>query len=301
MEGDLAAIEAATGVDRFVLLAIWGIESNYGSHTGDKSVVRSLATLAYDGPRQAYGRQQLIAALAILRGGDVALEHFTGSWAGAMGHTQFIPTTFSAYAVDWDGDGRRDIWASVTDALASAASYLRRRGWSPERPWGFEVVLPAGFDYGLVGEGGRQSFADWARLGVRIAEGGSFGLPREEAFLVLPAGATGPAFLVTGNFKAILAYNNAVAYALAVLHLADRLRGKAGFVRPWPAGEGLLSRDERIELQALLTARGFDTGGTSGHFGSKTLSAIQAYQRSAGLLPDGHATAVLLERMRKDR
>ena len=295
----LKAIEERIGVDRHVLVAIWGIESNYGTYAGDKSVLRSLATLAYDGPRQTYGRQQLLAALQILARGDVTADRFTGSWAGAMGHTQFIPTTFNAYAVDWNGDHRRDIWSSVPDALASSANYLAKRGWKRNRPWGFEVTLPSGFDYGLVGNAGKRSLAEWVHLGVRVAGGGRFGLPLENASLLLPAGATGPAFLVTDNFKAILAYNNSVAYGLAVALLADRLRGQGPLVHPWPTGQGILVRNERIELQELLTARGFDTGGTSGYFGNKTQAAIQAYQRAAGLVPDGYATADLLERMRQ--
>jgi len=298
---ELKAIEARYGVDRHVLVAIWGIETNYGSYTGDKSVLRSLATLAYSGRRQAYGRQQLMAALDILAHGDIAPDRFTGSWAGAMGHTQFIPTTFNAYAVDWTGDGRRDIWTSVPDALASTANYLSRRGWSPKRPWGFEVTLPQDFDYGLVGKAGRRSLGDWAHLGVQVAGGDRFGLPLQMASLLLPAGAAGPAFLVTDNFAALLAYNNAVSYALAVALLSDRLRGQGPLVHAWPAGQPILSRSGRIELQTLLTARGFDTGGTAGYFGHKTQAAIQAYQRSAGLVPDGYATAELLERVRRSR
>jgi len=298
---ELKAIEAHYGVDRNVLVAIWGIETNYGTYTSDKSVLRSLASLAYSGRRQDYGRQQLLAALEILAHGDIAAERFTGSWAGAMGHTQFIPTTFNAYAVDWTGDGRRDIWASVPDALASTANYLARSGWSPDRPWGFEVTLPQGFNYGLVGEVGRRTFADWAHLGVHVAGGGGFGLPLEKASLLLPAGAAGPAFLVTDNFKALLAYNSAVSYALAVALLSDRLRGQGPLVHAWPSGQPILSRNERIELQTLLTSRGYDTGGTAGYFGHKTQAAIQAYQRSAGLVPDGYATAELLERIRHSR
>ncbi len=298
---DLKAIEKRIGVDRHVLVAIWGIETNYGTYSGDKNVLRSLATLAYEGRRQTYGRQQLLAALKILARGDVSPDRFTGSWAGAMGHTQFIPTTFNAYAVDWTGDRRRDIWSSVPDALASTANYLAKRGWSPGRPWGFEVTLPSGFDYGMVGESGRRRFADWTHLGVRVAGGGGFGLPLEKASLLLPAGAAGPAFLVTDNFKAILAYNNSVSYALAVVLLADRLRGQSPLVHAWPAGQPILSKGERIELQTLLSSRGFDTGGTQGFFGSKTQAAIQAYQRAAGMVPDGYATAELLERIRKNR
>ncbi len=300
-DSDLKAIEARFGVDRNVLVAIWGIETNYGTYAGDKGVLRSLATLAYSGRRQAYGRQQLLAALDILAHGDIAAERFTGSWAGAMGHTQFIPTTFNSYAVDWTGDGRRDIWSSAPDALASTANYLAARGWSPARPWGFEVTLPQGFDYGLTGEAGRRSFADWTHMGVHVAGSGRFGLPLEQASLLLPAGAAGPAFLVTHNFKALLAYNSAVSYALAVALLADRLRGQAPLVHAWPSSQPILAKDERIELQRLLTSRGFDTGGTAGYFGNKTQAAIQAYQRSAGLVPDGYATAELLERIRNSR
>lgn len=298
---ELAAIERRYGVDRHILLAIWGIESRYGERQGDLDVIRSLATLASTGSRQAFGRSQLIAALRILEAGDVARDRFVGSWAGAMGHTQFIPTTYLARAVDWTGDGRRDIWGSPEDALASAANYLAKAGWERGVPWGYEVTLPQGFDYRLAGEAGRRSVGEWQRLGVRPARGPQAAPAKATAMLMLPAGSRGPAFLVTPNFGAILAYNNSTAYGLAVGHLADRLAGGEPFLAAWPSEERTLTRAERIELQQRLTAHGYDTGGTSGLIGRKTFAAVQAYQESAGLTPDGYASPDLLERLRRTR
>lgn len=298
---DLAAIERRYGVDRHILLAIWGIESRYGERQGDLDVIRSLATLASTGSRQPFGRGQLIAALRILEAGDVARDRFFGSWAGAMGHTQFIPTTYLARAVDWTGDGRRDIWSSPADALASAANYLAKAGWERDIPWGYEVRLPQGFDYRLAGEAGRRSIGEWQRLGLRPAHGPQRVAAKVTATLIVPAGSRGPAFLVTGNFGAILAYNNSTAYGLAVGHLADRLAGGEPFVTSWPTEERALTRAERIELQQRLTAHGYDTGGTSGLIGRKTFAAVQAYQASAGLTPDGYASPDLLERLRRTR
>jgi membrane-bound lytic murein transglycosylase B len=246
----LERIERRYGVDREILLAIWGMESNYGSHKGEMSVIRSLATLAYVGKRRNFGRSQLVAALKILQRGDISAAGFTGSWAGAMGHTQFIPTTYNAYAVDWTGDGRRDIWNSIEDALASTANYLAHSGWQRGLKWGYEVELPARFDRRLIGEQARRSIAAWSRLGVRPAAGRGFGAGDASAYVVQPAGTGGPAFLVTRNFNAILKYNAAVSYALAVGHLGDRIGGGRELIASWPEDQRTLGRIDR-ESQAV--------------------------------------------------
>lgn len=295
----MAAIEARFGVDRHVFTAIWGMETNYGGYTGNMSIIRSLATMAFTGERKDYGRKQLLAALDILQSGDIGLDQFKGSWAGAMGHTQFIPVTYNAYAVDMTGDGKRDIWNSVPDALGSTAHYLKKRGWQKGQPWGWEVALPNGFNYRMAGKDGTRPVADWTRLGVRPARGGNFGNASARVRLLLPVGRHGPAFLVTQNFDAILAYNRSNAYALAVGHLADRIAGGGPFVASWPRDLKLLSRSDSKELQQLLTARGFDTGGTSGFIGPRTRNAISDYQHRQGLPPDGYADASLLERLRR--
>ncbi len=297
----LAAIEKRYGVDRHILLSVWGMESNFGSFKGNQSIVRSLATLGYQGRRAKFGRRQLIAALQILQRGDVSAKQFTGSWAGAMGHTQFIPTTYNAYAVDWTGDGKRDIWNSVPDALASTANYLRKSRWRPTRPWGWEVKLPKKFNYRNAGKSGARTTLKWKKIGVVPANGERFGVADEVARLILPAGAKGPAFLVTRNFRAILAYNSSVSYALAVGHLADRIRGGKTFRGKWPVKDKPLTTSERKELQKILTARGFNTKGTNGRIGRNTLAAIRAYQRKVGLTPDGYASSRLLKRLRSGR
>jgi membrane-bound lytic murein transglycosylase B len=297
----LAAIEAAYGVDRHILLAIWGVESAYGTTMGSRSVVRSLATLAVADQRRApFWRSELIAALRILQDGQTAPETFVGSWAGATGHTQFIPTAYAAHAVDFDKDGRRDIWGTVADALASTANYLRTSGWAAGMPWGLEVTLPPGFDYSWSAPGRPQALSQWLAAGVRIPAGPAnlqLGLPLQ---LVLPAGAQGPAFLVTKNFRAILRYNNATAYALAVGHLANRIAGGAPLTAAWPAGDKPLGRGEREELQRLLAERGHDTGGLDGIMGDQTRTAIRATQRSLKLAEDGHPSLDLLQRLRAD-
>ncbi|MEL6233550.1 MAG: lytic murein transglycosylase [Pseudomonadota bacterium] len=297
--GDLLrAIEARYGVDHQVVLAIWGLESAYGSFMGDMNVIRSLATLAHDGRRRDFGESQLLSALAILQAGDIPAARMLGSWAGAMGHTQFIPTSFEEYAVDWTGDGRRDIWsADPADALASAANYLARFGWQKGLPWGVEVTLPAGFDVALTGGQTWRSTESWASLGVRRIGGAPLGGLGEVA-LIAPAGTRGPVFAITRNFRVIRRYNNATSYALAVGHLSDRLLGAGPFVADWPRDEAALSVDETIALQKLLTARGFDTQGADGLIGPNSITAIRAYQRSQGLAPDGFPTRKLLDRLR---
>lgn len=291
----LAEIERTYGVDASVLVAIWGIESNYGSHKGTMSVVRSLATLASTGKRQKYGRQQLIAALQMIQSGDADANAFTGSWAGAMGHTQFIPTTFQAYGVDWDGDGRRDILNSTADALASTANYLKQSGWSDTRAWGAEVTLPADLDY-RAALGMPRTFDGWASLGLTLQDANEAARLSGPLKLILPAGHQGPAFLVTKNFDALLAYNQSTAYALAVAMLADRLSGKA-IANDWPDVRPL-SVVERQELQRRLNELGFDTGGTTGLIGKRTRAAIQAFQLASGLPADGFPDDVLLIRLR---
>ncbi|TMV94013.1 lytic murein transglycosylase [Thioclava sp. BHET1] len=294
----LNAIERKYGVDKEVVVAIWGMESRYGEYRGTTAIIPALATLAYDGRRGEFFSKQLIAALKIIQNGDVDEQHMTGSWAGAMGHTQFIPTSYEAYAVDFNGDGKRDIWSNdPTDALASTAAYLARSGWTKGQPWGVEVVLPQGFNYGLTGKGTTKSPAAWAALGVRSAEGGRIANYGPASILV-PAGAKGPAFMIFGNFRAISRYNAADSYVIGVGHLSDRLKGKGPFVQDWPRTGKPLSASQKVELQERLTAAGYDTDGTDGKIGPNTSKAIVAYQRAKGLAPDGYATLELLQTLR---
>jgi membrane-bound lytic murein transglycosylase B len=293
----LGRIEARYGVEPQVVAAIWGMESHYGSALSRsglvKSTIRSLATLAYSGGRLAkFGRQQLIAALKIVQRGDVTPEGMTGSWAGAMGHTQFIPTTFEAYGVDFDGDGHRNIWTSPVDALASAANYLNAAGWRHGETWGYEVAVPANLQ-----ARSERTLAAWAKLGVRRAGGQAFPRPGDKATLYRPNGANGPSFLLLRNFQVIKRYNNSNSYALAVGHLADRLNGHGPFVQAWPAHEKPLSQDERERLQLLLTMRGLYSGDIDGVIGSGSREAIRNLQRSVGLTPDGVGSRALLQRL----
>jgi len=299
-EALLSAIEKKYGVDRHILLGIWGMESNFGKDKGSMSVIRSLATLAYTGRRKAYGNAQLIAALKILQKGAAKPEDFKGSWAAAMGHTQFIPTSYLSYAVDWTGDGARDIWNSRQDALASTANYLAKAGWKSDRPWGWEVTLPKDFDVALIGRSKWRSVAAWEKLGVKRADGQKFGSRDAEAFVMVPQGVNGPRFLVTGNFLAIMDYNLSHSYALAVGHLADRIRGMEPFQAAWPSVDFGLSFEQRVELQKRLNAMGFKTGGSDGRFGARTYEAIIAYQAKSGLPLDGRPSLKLLEHMRKN-
>lgn len=233
----LDAIERKYGVSKYILTAIWGIESNYGASPGTRNVIRSLATLGYTGRRRAFGRQQLIAALRILERGDISLDNMSGSWAGAMGHTQFIPTTYNAYAVDFTGDGKRDIWGSPADALASSAAYLKRSGWRSGATWGYEVELPESLR-GLPK--GVKTIAQWEKSGIRRIQG-AFPRPSDRAWLYAPEGRKGPVFLLITNFRVIKRYNNADTYALAVGHLADRLLGEDPFSKPWPSAAAAAS------------------------------------------------------------
>jgi lytic murein transglycosylase len=291
-------VEHAYGVDRHILAAIWGVESRYGTMIGDRHVLRSTATLACIGRRQPFFREEFLAALEILHRGDVRPDHLRGSWAGAFGPTQFMPTSFKRYAVDFDGDGRRNVVDSMPDVFASTANNLKQDGWITGQPWGYEVILPAGFDYLLADRAHQFSVREWERLGVRRADGRPFARPDDRAFVLLPAGAQGPAFLLLPNFLAIMKYNPAEAYALAIGHLADRLRGEGPIVQPWPRHEPVLTREERRELQERLLRRGFDLGEVDGRIGPRSRAAIRAFQASLGLIPDGFASVFILQRLR---
>lgn len=294
----MAAIESRYGVDSEVVLAIWGMESNFGANRGSIPVIESLATLAYEGRRRSFAEEQLVGALRILQSGDVDPSHMVGSWAGAMGHTQFIPTSYLSYAQDFTGDGRRDVWSdNPRDALASAANYLARSGWQHGRPWGLEVRLPAGFNYGSADQSNRRPVGDWAARGVTRLDGSP--LPDHgPAAIIAPAGAKGPAFVVYQNFYVIKKYNNATSYAMGVGHLGDRIAGGGPFQGSWPRGERELSRSEKVELQERLTARGYGSGKVDGVIGPDTINAIRAFQQSQGLTPDGFASAQLLMKLR---
>lgn len=292
------AVERAYGVDRYVIASIWGVESNYSTMGGDRSVLRSTATLACVGRRQAYFKDEFLSAMEILNRGDLRPEQLKGSWAGAFGPTQFMPTSFKRYAVDFDSDGRRDVVDSVADLIASTANNLKRDGWKSGETWGYEVVVPQGFNYMLADRAKQMSLGQWERLGLRRANGQPFPRPGDQAWLLAPAGAQGPGFLMLHNFRVILRYNPAEAYALAIGHFADRLRGGEPFVQPWPRHERVLSRTERLELQTLLARRGFDVGRPDGQLGSKTRAAVRSYQASLGHPADGFASSDLLDRLR---
>ncbi|WP_271949590.1 lytic murein transglycosylase [Ruegeria faecimaris] len=294
----LTRIEAQYGVEKEVVAAIWGLETSFGTFRGSDQTIRSLATLAFDARRAEFFETQLIAALRIIQVGDVSPATMIGSWAGAMGHTQFMPTSFLDHAVDFDGDGRRDIWADdPTDALASTAAYLARHGWTKGQPWGVEVRLPAGFDFAAARRDYTLLPSDWAALGV-VAWDGQPLADHGQAAILLPAGGEGVALMVFENFRVIEQYNGADAYVIGIGHLSDRLAGRAAFQAEWPRGDRALSFAEKKELQLRLTEAGFDTQGIDGRTGPNTTEAVRAYQLAQGLLPDGYASAPLLERLR---
>lgn len=294
----LAQIEAKYGVDRHIVAAIWGLESAFGTYRGRDNTIASLAMLAYDGRRSAFFEGQLLAALRILANGDVTLGQMRGSWAGAMGHTQFMPTSWWDHAVDFNGDGRRDIWADDPgDALASTAAYLAHFGWTAGQPWGLEITLPPDFDYNQTTERVKKPVAEWAAMGVVPVAGGD--LPEGGiASVLLPGGARGAAFLIFSNFAVIEKYNTADAYVIAVGHLADRLRGGPPIKASWPRELRALTRDERMELQTRLATAGFDPKGVDGRIGPNTIAAVKAYQTANALVPDGYASLEILERLR---
>ena len=293
------AAEKVYGVDRYVITAIWGVETNYGEIGGDRPVLRSTATLACVGRRQRYFRDEFVAALDILNRGDVKPEQLVGSWAGAFGPTQFMPTAFKRYAVDFDRDGRRDVFGSMADLIASTANHLKKAGWKAGETWGYEVVVPANFDFRLADHQRSMTIHDWQRLGIVRPGGKPFPRPGDQAFMLVPAGVQGPGFLMLPNFKAIMRYNPAEAYALAIGHLADRLRGGGAFAQAWPRYERVLTRDERLELQQLLERHGFDVGEPDGRFGARTRAALRDFQARIGRVPDGFASAGVLERLRR--
>ena len=299
LTGTLRRIEQSYGVDPAVALAIWGVESNFGSNYGSYSVIEALATLAFDGRRADWARGQLMEALKIIASGDITPERMKGSWAGAMGHTQFIPTSFTAYAVDFTGDGRRDLWgADPSDALASTANYLAKSKWRRGEPAFMEVTVPQNVDLSELRDSVKKPTSDWARLGVRSLSGAP--LPNiSEASVIQPAGARGPAFMIFPNFGVIRRYNNATSYALAVAHLAERIKGGGPLRAVWPEGDKPLSRTEIEEFQRLLLAAGHDPKGVDGRLGTGTQEALRGYQRSQGLPADGYATADLLNRLRR--
>ncbi len=292
------AVERAYGVDRHVLAAIWGVETNYGAIAGDRPVLRSTATLACIGRRQNYFRDEFISALEIVHRRDIRADHLVGSWAGAFGQTQFMPSAFHRFAVDFDGDGLRDVVGSVADLMASTANKLKKGGWLAGQGWGYEVVVPATFNFKLADRASNQAIHEWERLGLQRVGGHPFPRPRDQAYLLVPAGVQGPGFLMLQNFRAIMKYNPAETYALAIGHLADRLRGGGPFVQDWPRYERALSRAERLELQQLLERRGYDVGEPDGQLGGKTRAAIRDFQAKLGRVPDGFASASILDQLR---
>ena len=292
----LARVQQRYGVDPATVVAVWGVESDYGRNFGKRPLLVSLATLSCFDRRQAYFRGELFSTLQIIQSGDISADRLQGSWAGAFGHTQFMPSTFQRIAVDFDGDGRRDLIGSVPDALASTAHYLERSGWRSGQPWGYEVRVPGGFDAGLAGRRDRRALSDWLGRGIRRVDGQSIDLPGDtRAALLLPAGVEGPAFLAFKNFDAIYSYNASESYALAIAHLSDRLRGGGAFVTPWPTDDPGLSRKQRKELQTLLLARGHNIGEVDGMIGSRTREAVKREQQRLGQAVDGRAGQRLLQ------
>jgi membrane-bound lytic murein transglycosylase B len=296
----LQEVESKFGVDAPVVLAIWSMETSYGAALLRSSrlyyVPRALATLAYaDKRRQKFARSQLVATLKIVQAGDVSLDQLNGSWAGAMGHTQFIPTSFLAYGVDMDGNGRRDIWNSIPDALATAANLLHKNKWRTGRPWGYEVKVPRN---GARFKGETKTLAQWQQLGFVRPSNGVFRDVEEKAELKIIAGDNGPGFLMLRNFFVLKRYNNSDFYALAVGLLADRLAGKKGMIQHWPRPPGSLSVDEKFELQKLLKEKGFYPGGIDGNLGSNTKKGIKRFQQDQGMVPDGKPTREILKELR---
>ena len=288
----LQTIEAEYEVDRWIILALWGIETSFGANTGSFDVIRSLATLALSDYRPDYFRDELLAALQVLQDGHIARDKMRGSWAGAMGQPQFMPSNLLSLAVDVDGDGRKNIWTSVPDVLASIANYMRHHGWKPGLTWGCEVLIPKSFDF----HRSRATFADWAKLGVKRADGKPL-RGSETATLYFPSGARGPAFLVTSNFVAIKHYNNSDSFALAVSHLADRARGEGPVRAVWPAQDPQLARSERIALQRKLAELGYTVNDFEGRFDFDLRDNIREQQVKFGMRPDGHPTQALLQHL----
>lgn len=295
----LAGTQQRYGVQPEVVLAIWGMETNFGGFMGGNNTIHALATLTQEGYRSEFFRSELVTALRIVSDGHITPGAMVGSWAGAMGHTQFMPSSFMRYAVDYTGDGRKDIWNSVPDALGSTANYLNSFGWRPGETWGYEIKLPAGFDFATARQMGKAPISQWQAMGISRVSGRDFPRAGDTARLYMPSGARGPAFLLLPNFDVIKRYNNSDSYALAVGHLADRILGGGSFATPWPAGDYALSKAQRAELQTLLARAGYDVGSPDGVVGPKTRAAVLAYQARAGLPADGHVSGLLLESLRR--
>ncbi|MFI5013702.1 MAG: lytic murein transglycosylase [Hyphomicrobiales bacterium] len=288
----LDSVERRFGVDRWIILGIWGLETSYGSEPIRWGVIRSLGTLAQARYREPYFRNELLVALKILQDEHLSRDSMLGSWAGAMGQTQFMPSTFIAYAVAYAGGGRPDIWTKVPDVLASIANYLQQRGWKPGLPWGFEVTVPEGFDY----RHSHASFSEWAGLGVKRADGGPYPATGN-AILFFPSGASGPAFLVTENFVVIKRYNNSDAYALGVAHLGDLLHGQGSIQAAWPANDRQLTLSERIALQHKLADLGYTVHDFQGRIDFELRDVIREVQAKFAMVPDGSPTLALLDKL----
>ena len=293
----LEEVRQRYGVQPHYLVSFWAIESNYGRATGGFSVLQALATLAYDPRRADFFRKELLTALKIIDDGHIAVDNMSGSWAGAMGQLQFLPSVFARYGIDGDNDGKIDIWNSLPDIFHSAANFLSQSGWRGDERWGREVLLPSNFDFSLTGTRTRKSLQDWNDLGIIQMNGSPIPIANMQASVILPAGAGGPAFLTYANFRATMAYNPSTFYALTVGHLADRYTGGAAIQR-MPENEQAMGVEDVQALQELLNAAGFDSGEPDGRVGSRTRTAIRAYQQNKGLLMDGYASLKLLEALR---
>jgi len=294
----LGTVEGSYGVAAESLMAFWGLETNYGGYMGDFRVFEALATLAWDDRRAEFFRAELLNALTIVEQGNIWPEAMVGSWAGAMGHFQFLPSTFLAYAVEFDGDGRKDIWINTTDAFASASNFLVKSGWRSGLPWGYEVVMPKDFPWEQSGADNRQPVAHWQQLGVRLPGGGNLLYQQEKGAILLPAGWQGPAFVVLNNFFTTLRWNNSHLYAISVGHLADRIAGKGPFKAKPPAEEERLSREEIEEMQVYLSRLGYDTGKPDGKVGPMTRAALKAFQMANGFPADAYPTRAIIAKMK---
>lgn len=300
----LNRVASAYGVPAETVVAVWGVESNFGGISGSYPLLQALGTLSCEGRRQSYFRGEFFATMRILQRGDLSEQQMKGSWAGAFGHTQFMPSTYEELAVDFDGDGRRDLVSSTSDALASTANFLKKRGWQTGQPWGFEVRIPEGMSISGEGRRNKKSLSHWVGRGVVRTDGGSLiqgNLSNSSvAGLMAPAGASGPVFLVFKNFDAIYSYNAAESYALAIAHLSDRLKGQAGFATAWPTQDAGTSRAERREIQQFLLNRGYDIGAVDGLIGDKSRQAIRQEQIRLGLSPTGRAGQQILGVIRNE-
>ena len=296
----LDGIQARYGVPKEILVSIWGMETDFGRYMGTYNLFAALATQAYDGPRQGFARREMIAALLLLQQNDYEPSQMVSSWAGAFGQTQFMPSTFFKYATDGDGDGKIDLWHSAADALASTAVLFQREGWQADKPWGYEVSLPKGFDYQDADLGTLKPLSEWAAKGVNLVSGGALPGGEDLAAIYLPAGAKGPALLTLSNFRQLMKYNNAASYALAGVLLADRMMDRPGLQAPWPRGEKPLSRADRLRFQTDLAALGYDAGDLDGLLGRKTRIALRQYQVSRGLIADAYPTLAVLALLDND-